>query len=188
MLNGMEYWNDLAGQAIRDKDALVELYEHFFPRIYQHLLCRTQNADKTDEVVSRTFLQMYQKLEQFNPAKGAFSTWLFAIAENELRMQWRSEKNHPWEELDETFGFQEPEEHTPEQRLLTKEQHQELQKALAALPERERRILGMRYWLGLSHRKIAETLGLTENHVGVLLNRAKKSLKQYLQDMHKISP
>ena len=76
----MAYWGELAVRAIRDPAALTELYEYYFPRVYQYLLGRTKDSSLADELVSDTFIRMYQHLEQFDPDKGAFSTWLFRMS------------------------------------------------------------------------------------------------------------
>ena len=65
----MAYWGALAVRAIRDPAALTELYEYYFPRVYQYLLGKTKDSSLADELVSDTFVRMYQHLEQFDPDK-----------------------------------------------------------------------------------------------------------------------
>lgn len=52
--------------------------------------------------------------------------------------------------------------------------------ALRGLPEPDRALLLLQLD-GLPHREIAEVLGLTENHVGVALHRARQRLIRQLQ-------
>ena len=56
-----------------------------------------------------------------------------------------------------------------------------LREALAALPAEQAEACCLRFLEGLSYVEIAAGLGVTVNHVGVLLNRAKASLREYLQ-------
>ena len=78
------YWNNLAQKAVFDESAFIELYEYFFPRIYQHLIAKTKNETLADEIADDTFTRMYRHLKSYDPNKGAFSTWLFRIAQNAL--------------------------------------------------------------------------------------------------------
>lgn len=182
MENGIAYWNNLAIKARTEKEAFAEIYRHFFPRVYKSILTKTANADIADEIISETFLKVYEHLENYDPQKAAFSTWLFRIAENSLKSYWRS-KNYRGgieEEWDENFNPSAPEYEEPEQKILQEETQNKIKAALEKLSERERKIIEMTYWLNYPPRKIAEVLDLTPNHVSVLLKRAKNNLKNFL--------
>jgi RNA polymerase sigma-B factor len=55
-----------------------------------------------------------------------------------------------------------------------------LRAALAALPERERRILVMRYWECMTQAEIARVVGLSQMHVSRLLSRSLNRLRYAL--------
>jgi len=185
MEKSIVYWNNLAVEAIHDEDAFTELYQHFFPRVYKFILSKTANADTADEIISKTFLKMYEHLQNYNPAKAAFSTWLYQIALNELKMFWRSSsyRGEHEESWAEDFNPVAPEFDEPEQQALDTERQMLIKKALEKLPERERKIIEMTYWLNYPPRKIAEVLDLKPNTVSVILKRAKESLKKYLDNV-----
>jgi RNA polymerase sigma-70 factor (ECF subfamily) len=176
------YWNNLAVEAITEKAAFAEMYQHFFPRVYKFILGKTADADIADEIISETFLKVYEHLADYDSKKAAFSTWLFRIAENELKMYWRSKnyRNNIEEEWDEEFNPAAPDFEEPEQKILQVETQNKIKAALEKLPERERKIIEMTYWLNYPPRKIAEILDLTPNHVSVLLKRAKNNLKNFM--------
>ena len=176
------YWNNLAVRAVHDEDAFTELYKQFFPRVYKFIYTKTADAELTDEIISKTFLKMFEKLSTYNPTRAAFSTWLFQIALNELKMYWRS-KNYRGEHEEnwsEDFNPAAPDFEEPEQKMLQAETQELIKEALKKLPERERKIIEMTYWLNYPPRKIAEVLDLKPNTVSVILKRAKESLKKYL--------
>lgn len=184
MEKNIAYWNNLAIEAITDEEAFIELYNHFFPRVYKFLLSKTANADIADEIISNTFLKMYEHLREYDSKKAAFSTWLYRIAENELKMYWRSKyrrADHE-EEFDEEFNPAAPEFEEPENKILQTERETQIRRALEKLSERERKIIEMTYWLNYPPRKIAEVLELTPNHVSVILKRAKANLKKFLEE------
>lgn len=179
---GSEYWGKLAQSAIADPDAFTELYEHFFPRVYQYLLKKTGDSNLADEMVQEAFIRMYRHLSQFDPAKGAFSTWLFRIAQNVLNKHFTSKAvtmNLPWEE---NFDPAAPEHETPEREALSKERSEELRKAMMKLPERQRKILEMTYWLEMKSGEVAERLGMAPSSVRVSLKQARDRLRELLEE------
>lgn len=180
----IEYWNRLAVRAITDEFAFTELYKYFFPRVYKFLMLKTNNAEVSDEIISRTFMKMYEHLSSYDEKKAAFSTWLYHIAENELRMFWRTQKSHgeKEEDWDENFDAADDEFKEPEHQALEKERQEKIRAALEKLNERERKIIELTYWLNYTPRKIAELLDMTPNHVSVVLKRAKSNLKKYLNE------
>ena len=54
--------------------------------------------------------------------------------------------------------------------------------AMLRLPERERQILEMTYWLKLSAEEVAGELGMTRDAVWAALSRSRKTLKKYLEE------
>ncbi|MBO4780145.1 MAG: sigma-70 family RNA polymerase sigma factor, partial [Selenomonadaceae bacterium] len=64
----IEYYNDLAQRATTDESAFEELYEYFFPRVYNFIYARLKNSADADDVTSITFVKMNENLESYNPA------------------------------------------------------------------------------------------------------------------------
>jgi RNA polymerase sigma factor (sigma-70 family) len=56
-----------------------------------------------------------------------------------------------------------------------------LKAAIAALPDKQRLPLVLAYYEDASYDDIAAALGITRNHVGVLILRAKQALRRELQ-------
>jgi RNA polymerase sigma-B factor len=58
------------------------------------------------------------------------------------------------------------------------EQREALGPLLVALPERERRILLLRFFCGLTQSEIGQRLGISQMHVSRLLSRTVTSLRR----------
>jgi len=71
----------------------------------------------------------------------------------------------------------------PVSKVETKELAERLRLALASLDERDAEVLILAHMEELSYRQIAEQLGVTVNHVGVLLNRARSNLRWRLRNV-----
>ena len=176
------YWGRVAQAAVTDERAFTELYEHFFPRVYQYLLKRTCDSTLADELVSDTFLRCFQHLKDYDPERGAFSTWLFRIAQNAMNKRYGSREFTSETAWDETFDPAGPDSETPEQQALSAERSEELRRAIKKLPERQQKILEMTYWLEMKSNEVAEVLGMAPSSVRVALKQARDSLRKVLSE------
>ena len=177
------YYNLLAQRATTDEEAFEELYEHFFPRVYNFIYARLKNSADADDVTSITFMKMNENLESYDPARAAFSTWLFRIANNALIDSTRRASNTQETEWEDCFDPAAPDYQEPERQIIASETNRGLLKALDKLNERERRIIELRYWGEQDTRTIAEILSMSESNVRVTLHRTLGKLKNILGDM-----
>ena len=69
---------------------------------------------------------------------------------------------------------------TPSGKLVSAEEIERIEAALAKLPDERREIVLLSRMLGLSHREIAERMGRTENACRILLTRALAELAKNL--------
>ena len=182
MEKNISYWNNLAVSTIHDENSFNELYQYFFPRVYKFIYAKTSDSEITDEIISKTFLKMFEHLKDYDSSRAAFSTWFFQIALNEIKMYWRTKNYHGEHEesWSENFNPPAPEFEEPEQKILRAEIQNKIRRALENLSERERKIIEMTYWLNYPPRKIAEVLDLKPNTVSQILKRAKDNLKKFL--------
>ena len=176
-------YNLLAQQATTDEDAFEELYEHFFPRVYNFIYARVKNSADADDITSIAFMKMNENLEKYNPAQAAFSTWLFRIATNSIIDHTRHVEKNQETEWEEFFDPAAPEYQEPEAQTLEKEGHRELFAALDKLSERERRIVELKFFSDMDTRSISEILMISESNVRTTLHRTLAKLKNFLTDM-----
>lgn len=174
-------WNALAYEAVNSEQAFDELYEHFFPIIYNIIYVRVKNASIADDIVSDTFLKMTQNLAAFDDSKAAFSTWLSRIAMRTLTDYYRWQSHRQNVEWDDVFSPSVDEKERPEGQLLQKEASRELLLALDKLSEREQRIVELKFWGEMSNKEIAQLMEMTQSNVGVVLHRAMGTLKKILE-------
>ena len=177
------YYNELARRATTDEEAFEELYEHFFPRVYNFIYARLKNSADADDVTSTTFLKMNENLESYDPNRAAFSTWLFRIATNSIIDHTRHIEKNQETEWEEFFDPAAPEHEEPERQMITAETSRGLLAALDKLSERERRIIELRYWGEQDTKTIAELLSMTDSNVRVTLHRALGKLKNILGEL-----
>lgn len=173
-------WNIVAQQAIDDDNAFDELYEHFFPRIYNLIYARVKNSSVADDIVSDVFEKLVEHLGSFDSTKASFTTWLSRIATRTLTDYYRWQSHRQNVEWDDVFSPTVDKKEMPDGQLLEKEGKKELLLALGKLSEREQQIIELKFWGDMSNKEIADTLGISAANVGVILFRAMGTMRQLL--------
>jgi len=158
---------------------LADVYQMYFPKIYNFIFYKVMHKEITEDLVSTVFLRVVEKFDTYNPDKGAISTWLFAIAENILIDYFRSRKiSVSLEELDSAEPSVDFEEQSS---LIEDETRRELYDALSELDSRTRYVIAQKYFSGKSIRKIAEEKQMNESTVSTIHNRGLKKLRKVME-------
>jgi len=175
--------NLLAQQAAHDPQSFASLYDCYFSRVFNYLRYRCEDDNTADELAAQTFERLLNKLERYDPRRGPFEPWLFAIARNLVtdhhRKSWQ--RWLPWDNL-QRLPAAEP---GPEVQLIQQENQVELWAAVDRLDSRSRDLLGLKFGARLNNRQIADRSGLSESNVGVLLYRSIMKLRAQLAPLHK---
>ena len=127
-------------------------------------------------ILSDAALRVWEKFGTYDPARGSWTAWLTALTRNTALNRARK-KSGGSEELSGDLPSAEP---TPEERLLQQERRQALERALTALPQRDRLLFYRKYYYRQSTAQIAAELGTTERAVEGRLYRIKKALRKAL--------
>jgi RNA polymerase sigma-70 factor (ECF subfamily) len=167
---------DLIGRAKRgDTHAYEELvYAH------QGIAFRTAyviagNAADAEEAAQDGFVKAWRALGRFR--EGApFRPWLLQIVANEARNRRRSAGRRAHLALraatEEPSGDAAP---SPEASLLSAETRETLLAAVNELPEDQRTVIALRFFVGLSEHEVAEALKLP---AGTVKSRSARALER----------
>lgn len=159
-------------------EAWAELYSHFHPRMLG--FCRRVLPERAEDLAAEILLKARFRLDRFDASR-PFAPWLFKIGANRCWDEARRVRR--FEPLDdegvEALVSGSP---TPLDELITAERRERLGRALDRLPARQRFAITLRYGADLSYREIAETLGVTETNVGVLLLRGRRRMRRFLEE------
>jgi RNA polymerase sigma-70 factor, ECF subfamily len=134
-----------------------------------------ENREEAEDVVQETLAILWERrslLEVESPgAYAARSVWL-----NALKRRTRSRVHLPLEEVPEPAA---PERHEPEGWSEITDPVL-LEKALQSLPEAQRTVIRMKYYMGLSFREIGEALEISLNTAGSRCRYALQTLREIL--------
>lgn len=149
------------------------------PRLYNYFRYRLGDEAVAEDLTSVVLEKAWTKRHRYRKDRAAFSTWLFAIAQNEVITYFR--KRHI------ALPISMAEEVTSETAEDMAEQAQDLgqlSSLLVNLPERERELVSLKFGADLNNREISTITGLSESNVGTILSRVLQKLRQQwrLQD------
>jgi RNA polymerase sigma-70 factor (ECF subfamily) len=133
-----------------------------------------------DDLTSQIFFKLFTKFKYYKPEKAPISVWIFSIARNTLTDYYRSRERNSYASLEETAEFAEIG-LSLDDYIASKEMQRHLHGALAALSQREREIIALKFWSGCTNRDIAKMTGISESNTGVILFRAMRRLRQILE-------
>lgn len=180
----------LAGLRAGQTAAYRQLVDLNSANVYSIALKLLGEEQEAEDVLQETFLNAFQAIEGFE-GRSQLSTWLYRIAYNASLMRLRKRDQMT------TFSLDQPPRHEdevqesrylvdwsklPDDQLLTVEARQEMDQAIAALPETLRSTFVLRDIQGLSGAETAEVLGITVQAVKNRLHRARLRLREQLSD------
>ena len=158
--------------------------------VYNLALKLLGDEQEAEDVLQETFLSAFRAIDRFE-GRSKLSTWLYRIAYNASLMHLRKRDRMTTFSLDRPFGDEEPAGEyatrhlvdwstVPDDQLLTAEARQEMDRAIAELPESLRAAFVLRDIQGLSGAETAEILGITVQAVKNRLHRARLTLRSQL--------
>jgi RNA polymerase sigma-70 factor (ECF subfamily) len=161
----------------------AELYTAHYRQVRG--LCRQLlgSTDRAEDAAQEAFARAYRAFASYDPAQ-PFAGWVMSIARNycmDLLRRRSKEVTLFGSEAEEAAAAEAPGVDGLG-AALTQERATAVNAAVAKLPERYRVPLALAYYSDADYDDIAKTLGITRNHVGVLLCRAKQLLRQSLTE------
>jgi len=164
----------------------VAAYEELVRR-YQAIAHRTAYlacgvAADAEDAAQTAFVKAFDALGRFDPDR-PFRPWLLAIVTNEARNRRRADaRRASWELALAEDRSAERRVPSPEAETLAWDRRRALLGAVNGLPERDRDVVGCRYFLGLSEEEAAEALGVARGTVKSRLSRAIGRLREALEE------
>ena len=144
----------------------AELFQCYGNSVYRLAWSYTGSRQDAEDVTQTVFLKLLEGRARLEVGKE--QAWLFQVTVNECRSLWRKLSRHRWEPLEEAAGLAAPEERS-------------VLKLVMDLPAGDRAVLYLFYYEGYSTQEVGELLGLSQTAVTTRLQRARKKLKERLE-------
>lgn len=148
--------------------------ERFYRLAYRYL----QHKESAEDIVQDAFLKLWEDPGRWRAERRTkFTTWFYRVVVN-LCLDWQKKKKPiPLEEETPVADERDP----PDAALVRSEEEKTLERAIAALPERQRTALNLCFDEGLSNQEAADAMGLKLKALQSLIMRAKATLKERMK-------
>ncbi|TGY67202.1 RNA polymerase sigma factor [Dubosiella muris] len=147
-----------------------QVYQEHARLVYRYLLSQCHDEFVAEELCQETFYQAFRSLKQYD-GTCRLSTWLCAIAKNQLRAYRR--KHPAMEELDDRWLAASSENERGKVELL---------RAMQTLPAPQRDIVYLRMYGNLSFAQIGDVLEKNETWARINFYRAKEKLRKEMEN------
>lgn len=173
--------------ALTARASFEDVYVETLPTVWRVVSARIPDPREAEDVTSDVFVRALQSWARYDPTLGTPSAWLCGIAHRAIADWWRSSRRSA---LDTPLAFASegdldsravaPSDDQPERMAIRGEQLEALRRGLAALPERERDALALRFAGGLRSVEVGQILGLSAGATRMLLLRSLLKLRDWL--------
>src|SRR5207249_3428930 len=183
--NGNDSESDRDLRARFESEALPML-----PGMYSAAYRLTRNAAEAEDLLQETFLRAYRGFHQFRPGTN-LKAWLYRILTNTFINSYRKKQREPQtisdEEVEDWYLYsklaEQGAEPSAETAVLESLPDEDVQDALASLPEQFRIAVMLADVEGFSYREIAEITDVPIGTVMSRLHRGRKALEKRLWDV-----
>ncbi len=159
----------LARVGERDREAFEILYGRYVRPVFGLALRRLGDRGHAEDAVQEAFAAIWRSASTYRPERGAAGGWLYTVARNAIVDRLR--RNGP------AFDAELPElasaEPGPGQRAEDSDVAWRVHRALEELQPREREVIELAYWSGMSQSEVAQYLHLP---LGTVKTRTRSAL------------
>ncbi|MBC8481264.1 MAG: sigma-70 family RNA polymerase sigma factor [Planctomycetes bacterium] len=129
-----------------------------------------------EDIAQEVFFTAYKKLEDFDPNRSSFSTWLFTIARNKSINAAKKKRVLSMSNVPENTDL-----FTPVNNLAQQEFFDRLDQVLTTLPTKLKTAFVLAEFEKLPYEQIAQIEGVRIGTIKSRINRAKKKLRPALK-------
>ncbi|HZS23921.1 MAG TPA: sigma-70 family RNA polymerase sigma factor [Gaiellaceae bacterium] len=154
----------------RDREAFEQLYRRYIRSVMGLALRRLRDRGRAEDAVQEIFAAVWRSAGSYKPERGPAAPWLYAVARNAIIDRMRT-RNEPAAEVPDTPSG----EPGPLERAETSYVSWRVHRALEELPEKEREVVELAYWSGMSQSEVAEYLAIP---LGTVKTRTRSALSR----------
>ncbi len=159
----------LARVGDHDREAFEVLYGRYVRPVFGLALRRLGDRGHAEDAVQDAFAAVWRSAATYRPERGAAGAWLYTVARNSIVDRLRRGGPATDAELPELASA----EAGPAERAEDSDVSWRVHRALEELQPREREVIELAYWSGMSQSEVAEYLGLP---LGTVKTRTRSGL------------
>jgi RNA polymerase sigma-70 factor, ECF subfamily len=152
-----------------DREAFELLYRRYVRPLFGLALRRLGDRGHAEDAVQEAFAAIWRSASTYRPERGAAGGWLYTVARNAIVDRLRRNGLATDAELPELVSREPGPPEWAEDSYVSWRVH----RALEELQPREREVLELAYWSGMSQSEVADYLGLP---LGTVKTRTRSGL------------
>jgi RNA polymerase sigma-70 factor, ECF subfamily len=160
-----------------DEGSAAELVRRHSAAVGRFLYSSGASADDIDDLVQESLFRAFRALDGWRRT-ASFRSWLFTIASNLLRDEFRRRKGRQVIPLE---GREYSDRTDPDGELAASETAERVREGIARLPRLQRQVFLLRAQEGARYEEIAAALGTTPGAARVHYHHAVKRLREIVR-------
>lgn len=160
-------------------DAWVHRLWRARPTLLRQARRRLPSLAWAEDAVAETLLCAVEQRERLEGIE-QLEAWLTAVLRHKIADQWRQHGNGPVAAAEAADDRRAPAHDEPERAVAWRQWVQQVERQLGRLPPLQAQALHLHLTGEAGAAEIAAALGVTVNHSGVLLHRARRRLQELL--------
>lgn len=154
-----------------------KIIDAYGKQVYGYILKMVKDTYKAEDIFQEVWIKTFNHLDQYNQEK-PFSAWLIRIARNTIYDEAKKNKAV----LIPLFDYDGASNKRIEDELITRESHQNLEKAIETLKEEYQILIVLKYFEDKSYLEMSHELNLEEKEIKWKLYEARKQLGKILDN------
>lgn len=170
----------------RDASALSELYDHYNRLLFGLILSILKKREEAEDILQEVFTKIWQQAEKFDLERGTVYTWIVTLARNRsidrLRSKVYKEQKKQSTSLDDKDVFHPlySDESDPLENTILTERAKKVHQALDQISEKQRKVLQVAYFSGMSQSEISEEFDIPLGTVKTRMRDGMIKLRELL--------
>jgi RNA polymerase sigma-70 factor (ECF subfamily) len=163
----------------RDRAAFASLFDAYAPRVKSFMMRKGASSEQAEDLVQETMIAVWSKAQMYVADRGSVTTWIFTIARNLRIDRLRREKTSLYSDIDD---YDAESTDAPQDDALGRLQEDGyVAKALAQIPEEQRKLLILSYVEDLPQSEIAKRLQIPLGTVKSRMRLAYRRMRKLLE-------
>ncbi len=162
-----------------DLSKMSLLYERHKRDLFGYFYGLTNDADKSEDLVQNLFYRLLKYRHTYR-GDGKFVYWMYSVAQNTWRDQFRKKKLIDYGSDAYTYDSLPNKEKNAEELLLATERKNLLKEALQQISPEKREAIVLSRFQGLKYQEIAKISNVSENAIKARVHRGLMELKEII--------
>lgn len=160
-----------------NKVEFEEYFKLYYSQVLGYTIKKVSNVYQAEDLVMDAFLSCYKKINEYNPDKASFATWIYVVINNKIKNYYRD--NKMCDDLSEIDIFNDGFENDIVAAQYISELRGEIANALETLNEVQKKILILKFFKNKNATEIAKLCDMTAVNVRANISRGLNKLRNY---------